>query len=537
MMVHRPFLLPALAAMQVVYTHYHLNLCGVTQVVLNQLGALAALPASERPTRVGILYGGRREGWPSKLWKPGNDPPFEVVLIPLPSIDYDVLPEPHAVELATEVLAVLADNGFGPDDTIVHAHNHSLGKNVSWPGALTELARKGYRLLLQIHDFAEDFRPENYRRLSRALAADQAAKLPAQLYPQAGGILYGTLTERDDKLLASAGIVDQRRCVLPNPVAEFSGLKEHSETAQPIREALGLPTDARLVLYPVRGIRRKNLGELLLYSALSPANTWHAITLGPKNPVEIPAFTRWKDLAEELDLRCLFDICGEGGTEFLDTLAASDAIITTSIAEGFGMVFLEAWLADKPLVGRNLPEITHGFEQAGLVFEGLRDTLRIPLAWLSMRADLPEALRISYEWVCDRYDTPPAPAEQTKETIQELAENDAMDFALLPSRFQESVIRYVANNPDEAREELVKLNPGIESILQGATQLEQTVGANAKAVRSAYSLSTIGKQLRDVYNGLLSASPSKEITAPKSGEALLEQFLRLDRLHAIRIEE
>lgn len=523
--------------MQVVYTHYHLNLCGVTQVMLNQLGALATLPSSERPTRVGVLYGGRREGWPQELWKAGAEAPFEVVLIPLPSIDYDVLPEPHAVELASDVLGALAEHGFDADSTLVHAHNHSLGKNVSWPGALTELARQGYKLLLQIHDFAEDFRPENYRRLSRALTADHPEKLPLHLYPQATNIFYATLTERDDHLLASAGIADEQRFVLPNPVAEFADLKPASETAAPVRKALGLPADARLVLYPVRGIRRKNLGELLLYSALSPDNTWHAVTLGPKNPVEIPAFSRWKDLAEELDLRCLFDICGEGGTDFLDTLSASDAIITTSIAEGFGMVFLEAWLAGKPLVGRNLLEITHGFEQEGIVFDGLRDTLRVPLQWLSMRSDLPEALRISYEWVCERYDTTPAPAEETEATIQDLAADGVIDFALLPSRFQESMLRYVTNNLEAARDELCKLNPGIEAVIQGEPKLEQTVAANAKVVRSSYSLSTIAKQLRDVYSSLSSTPTCEAIEAPPAGQAFLGQFLRLDRLHAIRIEE
>ena len=44
-----------------------------------------------------------------------------------------------------------------------------------------------------------------------------------------------------------------------------------------------------------------------------------------------------------------------GGLEFFENLAAADAVATTSLAEGFGMVFLEAWLAGRPLVGRDLP--------------------------------------------------------------------------------------------------------------------------------------------------------------------------------------
>ena len=37
----------------------------------------------------------------------------------------------------------------------------------------------------------------------------------------------------------------------------------------------------------------------------------------------------------------------------------------TSLAEGFGMVFLESWLAECPLLGRDLPEITRDFVEAG----------------------------------------------------------------------------------------------------------------------------------------------------------------------------
>lgn len=523
--------------MQVVFTHYHLNLCGVTQVILNQIGALASLPDGQRPSRVGVLYGGRREGWPEPLWPPGKEPPFRVELIALPSIDYDELPEAKPLEMAAEVAAILTDHGFTPDDTVIHAHNHSLGKNVSWPGALASLTSEGYRLLLQIHDFAEDFRPENYRRLSRAHGAECPDELAKHLYPQSSSILYATLTDRDDKLLTAAGVDKNQKCVLPNPVAEFAGLKPYDETAGPIRKQLDLPDNARLVLYPVRGIRRKNLGELLLYAALSSEDTWHAVTLAPKNPLELPPFERWRHLAQELKLRCLFNTCGAGGTEFLDTLAASDAIITTSIVEGFGMVFLEAWLAGKPLVGRNLPGITSGFKEAGVEFAGLCDSLQVPLDWLHGRRDLPEALRLAYEWVCERYDVEPASVDETNATIDQLTDDDTIDFAYLPSRFQEAVIRHVASAPQVARQELMRLNPSLEHALDSAMHGEQAVSKNATVVRSVYSLATIGKQLGAAYAALLGAPQGEAISGPRSGAALLDEFLRLDRLHSIRIEE
>ena len=42
-------------------------------------------------------------------------------------------------------------------------------------------------------------------------------------------------------------------------------------------------------------------------------------------------------------------------------MASAHRLVTTSVAEGFGLAFLEPWLFGKGLLGRNLPEITVDF--------------------------------------------------------------------------------------------------------------------------------------------------------------------------------
>ena len=232
--------------------------------------------------------------------------------------------------------------GFGARDTLLHVHNHSLGKNVSWPGALAELARRGWRTLLQVHDFAEDNRPANYQRLSTAWISPTPEQIGGLLYPQAPHIHYATLTRRDADVLREAGVAAERLDSLPNPAAEFGPLPAAAEARERVFAKLGLPADARLLVYPVRGIRRKNLGEMLLLAALAPADAYLAVTLAPKNPAEYVSFDCWNELARRLHLRCRFDTGGEYGAGYHDMLAAADAILTTSVAEGFGMVFLEA---------------------------------------------------------------------------------------------------------------------------------------------------------------------------------------------------
>lgn len=526
--------------MQIVFCHYHLNAGGVTQVIVNQMRALAQLESPQRPERVGVLYGGRHEGWPEKLWdkvESGTLGPFEEVLMALPSLDYAPLPDVHDDRLATEVLATLSDHGFAPNDTILHIHNHSLGKNVSWPGAVKRLAEHGYRVLLQIHDFAEDFRPTNFRHLAIAWQTDDPLEVARRQYPTSPGIHYATLTRRDYDLLAGAGIPAAQLHTLPNPVGEFSKLKPETDKTRSVRSELGLSEDARLVLYPVRGIRRKNLGELLLHAAISEPGTWHALTLAPENPGEIPSFERWRALSAKLELRCLFDICGSGQSKFFEALFAADSLVTTSVAEGFGMVFLEAWLAGKPLVGRDLPGITSDFKAAGIAFEGLYESLQIPLELIDQQRELPDVLRIAYEWACENYGIEPAASSQTSPAIERLLKEEQIDFALLPSRLQEQLIRVAANDPQAVAEKLMAANPLLESIRSGTACSKASIKANAKVVRKNFSLKTIGQRLGEVYQQVSCDPPPADIQPAAQGGEILHQFLRVDRLHAIRFEE
>ncbi|KKK55068.1 hypothetical protein LCGC14_3078280, partial [marine sediment metagenome] len=179
-----------------------------------------------------------------------------------------------------------------PGQTVLHLHNHSLGKNRLAAPVVGRLAEAGYAILLQIHDFAEDFRADNYRQIGMETAA--------ALYPQAEGIHYAVLNRRDHEILREAGVDPTRLHFLPNPVPQPVDLPSKSEARARLHERFGIGPQERFVLYPVRGIRRKNVGEALLYSALAPAGTTVGLTLAPLNPAELSIYTMWKELAAEL---------------------------------------------------------------------------------------------------------------------------------------------------------------------------------------------------------------------------------------------
>ena len=170
-----------------------------------------------------------------------------------------------------------------------------------------------------------------------------------------------------DDMLAMLGVLRGVGSALKDQQLDVSSRKIESLIPEPERRRLSdefaVSADDRFVLYPVRCIRRKNVGEALLYGKLAPPGTVVGVTLPPLNPVAIPVYARWQQLAAEWELPCRFDVGVAGKLTFAESLAASDLILTTSVAEGFGMVFLESWLASRALVGRDLPEITADFKK------------------------------------------------------------------------------------------------------------------------------------------------------------------------------
>jgi hypothetical protein len=520
--------------MQVVYAHYHLNRGGVTQVIVNQIRAVAQLPGHQRPHRVGVLYGGRADGWPQRLW--AGEAPIEVDLIAVPEVDYDngEMADPHS--LAERVAKALQSREFPPESTILHVHNHGLGKNISWPAALGHLAELRYRLLLQIHDFAEDFRPDNYRRLMHAYRLESPAELARVLYPVGPAIHYVALTQRDARLLQGTGLADDQLHLLANPIGDSVDLPTGEDVATKVRQQIGIAEDARLVIYPVRGIRRKNLGELLLLAALSDEDVWFGVTLAPQNPTELGPFDRWRGLASELDLRCLFDTCGAGGVDFTQAVAAADALITTSVAEGFGMVFLEGWLAGKPLVGRDLPEITSDVVTAGLCLKGLYRKLAIPVDWVGGQIELSDVIYQAYQWACHDYGVPVAEREEVVAQLDRLMDGGTIDFAHLPTLLQQRVIRRAVQD-ESARQEICQLNPELETLLTGRFAMTpDVIASNADVVRQKYAMPQMADRLGTIYRRLL-AQPAGKLDGPlPTGDRILTNLLRLSRLHPLRLE-
>lgn len=521
--------------MDVAILHYHLNRGGVTRVIENHVRALDRLPTP--PDRIMIVYGGRDADWNETL---ASDVAVPVERVVLPELEYDdhrkasqqtASRQRAAPTLRDALSQLLRSRGCSTTNTVIHVHNHGLGKNAELPSAVIDLAQDGWRFLLQIHDFAEDLRPTNYR----AIVGEQGRGEAAKLYPLADQIHFSVLNSADRLRLQSANLPEARLHSLPNAVSATGddGEVDLEAVRCVLQEQFGVPRSHRYVLYPVRGIRRKNIGELLLWAALS-AETTFAVTLEPLNPAERSSFDNWSRIGRELKLPVAFGVGKSLG--LAENLAAADTVITTSVAEGFGLVFLEASLAERPLVGRDLPGVTDDFRAAGLHFPTLAAEMLVPSAWLDVHSLKQQSLSRLYE-LAEAYDVPPQ-AEYWNRELERILGGDAIDFGRLDSQQQAAVVRRVASE-SQAQRVMRELNPVVASLqepLEQTDRLDATIKANNEAIRRSYSMHCIGEKLAEIYRQVLAAELSDVTTEMQIAESVLHGFLHPQQLFPIRLE-
>lgn len=308
------------------FVHYHLRPGGVTRVLqqeaveFSRLGipfvTLSAGPAS--------VSGEHRE---------------------IPWLDY----AGEAPFLEKDVWEAVRDL---PRPLIWHIHNPTLGCHPEMAAIVHRLALAQERIILHIHDFAEDGRPENLRRLS----------LGPPCFPIGNRIHYVVLTRRDSDVLCRAGLSESQVTIVGNPI-----------TPQPL--PLCVRENAR-VLYPTRAITRKNIGEMLLLSELAPAGTKFATTLGPWLSRHQEDYEHWKQIARELALPIEWAIAENHPAPTLETcVAEATHLMTTSTQEGFGMAFLESIAWQRPLIGRAIPHIQENLADSAIahpyLYEGI----------------------------------------------------------------------------------------------------------------------------------------------------------------------
>lgn len=346
--------------------HYHLKIGGVTQIIQSQIRALQEL----FPQTTVRLFTGFCPN-PEAFEKPG----VELIVNPaLNYLDKNISPG-QARQMRREIEKFLAMH-IQPHQ-IIHAHNPNLGKNPIITAVLAALAHKTYPVLNHAHDFSED-RPENQELMEKIISGFLGENLQQTMYPPLSNYAFATLSLHDRQKVLSQNIPGTRVAWLPNPVdTRFLALaSEKKRCRQTICQRLNLDPAKKIVSYPVRAIRRKNIGEFILLATLFEDKAHFLSTRAPQNPQEALPYQKWKQFCHTEQIPVGFEV-GEKA-DFDQLLCASDFCISTSLREGFGMAFLEPWLAGTPVVGRNLPNISPDFRHSGIKFSVLYDAIALP---------------------------------------------------------------------------------------------------------------------------------------------------------------
>ncbi len=491
-----------------------MNPGGVTQVILFQIKALKQYPDLK-----------------IELWL--GEPPAKSLALPKnvaiktnPLLKY--LPKISGKKEAEEKLHAL-ENWFQKElafSDILHIHNLNLGKNPLLNLAVHWLAEKGYKIINHCHDFAEDGRPDNMNNLKKWISIFYKGNVEDVLYPAFSNYQFALINGRDFENLKKIGVGKNRVHLAQNPIEKHSKSVDVGN-GRSLKELFQIAEQKQLWVYPVRGIRRKNLGEMLLLSVLFSRTHVLGITQPPKNPLELKFYNNWKKFAKANKIPFLFEMGIKADFDLIKNEATG--FFTTSVSEGFGMAFLEPWTWGKTLAGRDLPEITQQFKKGGLKFPRNYKKLWVPYSWVLHKAEFWKAVQKNCEanYKANGLATPKGFAATIK---NQLLYNGKMDFCYLDSMRQQDIIKRVLISPEEG--EWVLRENKLSRLF--STLPSKEILDNKNCIYKNFGITNYGETLWNIYEFLYSQNKAGRVKKKAGSLTMAQIFSNPSSLHLIR---
>ncbi len=458
---------------------------------------------------------------------------------------------------------------------IIHAHNLPLAKNPCVAMAMVLVARwalqhkKPLLILNQIHDFAENIRFDLLRHVLNCTGSYDPEFAAFCLYPQLPNIFYVVLTREDRDNLTSIGLDPEHIFLLPDSIGSdnievISDKKSasRSEYLNQLRAVIAeaalsagfyFEADRRIILQPIKAMRRKNIAEsILLIAALNHIHPCHQlmVTLDATSPADVrysgtikqfvkqnrlPAYIGidHRSIISALDRR--FRPSESNLLELADILDISSVILSTSFIEGFGLPFIEGWLFRKCVVGRRIENVIRDFEENGIDFDHLYPRLAVSTEWLDIDLDL---LIDRYRRRIDdhrrRLDFPAIGRTKMKneilnEKIFNIGDEPFVDFVDLDLKSQLYLIKKLQSQPRLMRR-FIETNPVIEQI---AAMIQNPptslIDKNRSVIIRRYGLRAQADKLIKIFDsarGLYQPSQNRPFKkAPINNRPLIEKFL------------
>jgi len=354
---------------RLVIVHHHFRPGGVRRVI--ELATPHLVSHWPEPIRTVVLAAGEapEAAWLRRFRKELPDVRVQVVVQPSFGYRSEMMETgsvwKRRVEEGISALVRLSMR----EDCLVWAHNLGLGRNLELAHKLTQACHSGgIPLVAHHHDWWFENRWHHFTANRspgfQTLPAVANAVLPASPY------IYHAAINRADAAVLRRHFHNQADW-LPNPVMPPARVPARRVAAARAWLQRQLNDKAPVWLLPCRLLRRKNIGEALLLTRWLRPQAW-LVTTGDCSSTEETTYARTlADAARKGRWRLRLGVLRDRETtspSVPELLAACEAVMFTSLQEGFGLPYLEAVAARRPLVARELPNIAPDLAEFGFAF-------------------------------------------------------------------------------------------------------------------------------------------------------------------------
>ena len=356
--------------MHLALVHYHLRPGGVRRV-LEQATPWILDKTLGRQGRVTLLCGEARDrAWIAAFAE--RIAPAKLVLVEHPALGYTAEWSGPRSDLLLGVRSAIREalEETPAGETIVWAHNLGVGRNPVLAGELAAAChQRSVPLVAHHHDWWFDNRWPRWAEM-RALGLRTLRQAAEKLFPPHPEIRHAAINGADARILRRR--LPRRSFWAPNLAEPDSAAPpERVETARRwLAERLG-EKNPIVWLVPCRLLRRKNAAEALLLARWLRPEAWLVVTGGASSSEETPYSRMLCAAANQWGWKLKIGILQNApkpAPSVAELLAASETALLTSLQEGFGLGYLEAAAAGRPLIARALPNIMPDLEQFGFRF-------------------------------------------------------------------------------------------------------------------------------------------------------------------------
>lgn len=386
--------------MRIVVVHYHLRPGGIRRVIET------ALPHLLRHAPAGVsevvLATGEApcDAWRSELEDLIAPTPLRLFIAPALGYLSEQRGSPPALRRR---LAAAVDQLFDRDSgasAVVWAHNLGIGRNLLLARELTQrCAQRNLPLAVHHHDWWFDNRWKRWPEM-RGCGFRHLDQVAAAVLVDSPNTRH-LLINRFDAQPVSRHF-RSRAAWLPNLTVRPAPPSPARSRA--VRDWLDRKINdgaAPVWLLPCRLLRRKNVAEALLLTRWLRPEAW-LVTTGDVSSADERAYAyKLAAAARQHHWRLRLGVLAGDESHkpaVPELLAACECVMLTSIQEGFGLPYLEAAAAHRPLIARSLPNVAPDLAKFGFKFPQLYREVLVSPTLLDWSAEVQRQCKLFRLW-------------------------------------------------------------------------------------------------------------------------------------------